>query len=185
MSLPHVANCLPGCPGHRSDQPSGRPRAGRHFRRRGRIHQQGRNARPCGRTIADRGSQRSGSLTLRKKFLVRAVSSGHSAETGGLDRSRRSLERLITMSNSRMTETTSTVQDGGLAQRVFSFKVTQLIWLLLGILEALILLRIGLKLIGAFRCCPQKRLSYKFIRLHSSHPNFFSIINVWHSRQGE
>ena len=34
-------------------------------------------------------------------------------------------------------------------QRIFTFKATQLIWLLLGILEALIALRIGLKLIGA------------------------------------
>lgn len=34
-------------------------------------------------------------------------------------------------------------------QRIFSFKATQLIWLLLGILEAMIALRIGLKLIGA------------------------------------
>jgi hypothetical protein len=34
-------------------------------------------------------------------------------------------------------------------QRIFTFKATQLIWLLFGILEALIVLRIGLKLIGA------------------------------------
>jgi len=34
-------------------------------------------------------------------------------------------------------------------QRIFTFKATQLIWLLFGILEALIALRIGLKLIGA------------------------------------
>jgi hypothetical protein len=34
-------------------------------------------------------------------------------------------------------------------QRIFTFKAAQLIWLLLGILEALIALRIGLKLIGA------------------------------------
>ena len=34
-------------------------------------------------------------------------------------------------------------------QRIFTFKATQLIWLLFGILVALIALRIGLKLIGA------------------------------------
>jgi hypothetical protein len=34
-------------------------------------------------------------------------------------------------------------------QRIFSFKATQLVWLLFGILIALIALRIGLKLIGA------------------------------------
>lgn len=34
-------------------------------------------------------------------------------------------------------------------QRVFTFKLTQLVWLLFGLLEALIALRIFLKLIGA------------------------------------
>ena len=34
-------------------------------------------------------------------------------------------------------------------QRIFSFKATQLVWLLFGILIGLIALRIGLKLIGA------------------------------------
>jgi hypothetical protein len=34
-------------------------------------------------------------------------------------------------------------------QRVFTFKLTQLVWLLFGLLEALIALRVGLKLIGA------------------------------------
>lgn len=33
--------------------------------------------------------------------------------------------------------------------RMFTFKITQLIWLFVGILEALLALRIGLKLIGA------------------------------------
>jgi hypothetical protein len=35
------------------------------------------------------------------------------------------------------------------AQRIFSYKATQLVWLLFGILVALIALRVGLKLIGA------------------------------------
>lgn len=34
-------------------------------------------------------------------------------------------------------------------RRLYTFKATQLVWLLLGILEALIAMRIGLKLIGA------------------------------------
>jgi hypothetical protein len=34
-------------------------------------------------------------------------------------------------------------------QRVFTFKLTQLVWLLFGLLEALIALRVVLKLIGA------------------------------------
>jgi hypothetical protein len=53
------------------------------------------------------------------------------------------------MSNDRMTEVKSVQQEPEREQRIFTFKVTQLIWLFLGILEALIALRIGLKLIGA------------------------------------
>ena len=48
-----------------------------------------------------------------------------------------------------MTEVKSVQQEPEREQRIFTFKVTQLIWLFLGILEALIALRIGLKLIGA------------------------------------
>jgi hypothetical protein len=53
------------------------------------------------------------------------------------------------MLNNRMTEVKSVQQEPEREQRIFSFKITQLIWLFLGILEALIALRIGLKLIGA------------------------------------
>ncbi len=53
------------------------------------------------------------------------------------------------MSNERMTQVKSVQQEPEREQRIFTFKVTQLIWLFLGILEALIALRIGLKLIGA------------------------------------
>jgi hypothetical protein len=58
-------------------------------------------------------------------------------------------EREVNMSNERMTEVKSVQQEPEREQRIFTFKVTQLIWLFLGILEALIALRIGLKLIGA------------------------------------
>jgi hypothetical protein len=58
-------------------------------------------------------------------------------------------ERELKMSNERMTEVKSVQQEPEREQRIFTFKVTQLIWLFLGILEALIALRIGLKLIGA------------------------------------
>jgi len=51
--------------------------------------------------------------------------------------------------DSRITEVTSSQRESQRDQRVFTFKATQLIWLLFGILEALIVLRIGLKLIGA------------------------------------
>lgn len=54
------------------------------------------------------------------------------------------------MSNdNRMTEVRSVQREPEREQRIFTFKVTQLIWLLLGILETLIALRIGLKLIAA------------------------------------
>ena len=53
------------------------------------------------------------------------------------------------MSNERMTEVKSVQQEPEREQRIFTFKMSQLIWLFLGILEGLIALRIGLKLIGA------------------------------------
>jgi uncharacterized protein YggT (Ycf19 family) len=54
------------------------------------------------------------------------------------------------MSNdSRMTQVSSSQQESGREQRIFTFKATQLIWLLFGVLEVLIVLRIALMLIGA------------------------------------
>ena len=50
---------------------------------------------------------------------------------------------------STITEVTSTQQEPEREQRIFTFKATQLIWLLLGILEVMIALRIMLLLIGA------------------------------------
>lgn len=52
-------------------------------------------------------------------------------------------------SDNRITEVRSVRRDPGSEQRVFTFKLTQLVWLIFGILEALIALRIGLKLIAA------------------------------------
>ena len=69
------------------------------------------------------------------------------------------------MSNDRMTEVRSVQQEPEREQRIFSFKVTQLIWLFLGILEALIALRIGLKLIGANPASPIVTLIYGFTSL--------------------
>jgi hypothetical protein len=69
------------------------------------------------------------------------------------------------MSNDRITEVKSVQQEPEREQRIFSFKVTQLIWLLLGILEALIALRIGLKLIGANPASPIVALIYGFTSL--------------------
>jgi YGGT family protein len=69
------------------------------------------------------------------------------------------------MSNNRMTEVRSVQQEPEREQRIFTFKMTQLIWLFLGILEALIALRIGLKLIGANPESPIVALIYGFTHL--------------------
>ena len=65
------------------------------------------------------------------------------------------------MSNdSRVSEVTTSQRQPEREQRILTFKATQLIWLLLGILEALIALRIGLKLIGANPDSPIVALIY-------------------------
>jgi hypothetical protein len=69
------------------------------------------------------------------------------------------------MTNERMTEVKSVQQEPEREQRIFSFKITQLIWLALGILEVLIALRIGLKLIGANPDSPIVSLIYGFTYL--------------------
>ena len=54
------------------------------------------------------------------------------------------------MSNeNRVSEVRTSQREPEREQRIFSFKLTQLVWLLFGILVALIALRIGLKMIGA------------------------------------
>lgn len=50
-------------------------------------------------------------------------------------------------------------------QRIFTFKATQMVWLLFGILEALIALRIGLMLIGANPNSPIVALIYGFTNI--------------------
>ncbi|HET6846134.1 MAG TPA: YggT family protein [Anaerolineales bacterium] len=70
------------------------------------------------------------------------------------------------MSNdTRVSEVTSVQQEPGREQRIFTFKATELIWLLLGILEAVIALRIGLKLIGANPDSPIVALIYGLTNL--------------------
>ena len=70
------------------------------------------------------------------------------------------------MSNdSRTTEVTSTQREPEREQRIITFKATQLIWLLFGILEVLIALRIGLKLIGANGDSPIVSVIYGFTNL--------------------
>ena len=70
------------------------------------------------------------------------------------------------MSNdSRVSEVRTSQNEPEREQRIFSFKATQLIWLLFGILEAMIALRIGLKLIGANPDSPIVALIYGFTYL--------------------
>ena len=65
------------------------------------------------------------------------------------------------MSNeNRVSQVRVSQNDPDKEQRIFSFKVTQLIWLLLGILEGLIALRVGLMLIGANPNSPIVALIY-------------------------
>jgi YGGT family len=70
------------------------------------------------------------------------------------------------MSNDNRVSATRTLQnEPEREQRILSFKVTQLVWLLFGILEALIALRIGLLLIGANPNSPIVALIYGFTYL--------------------
>ena len=62
-------------------------------------------------------------------------------------------------------KTTSTEKTSDLGRRTFTFKVTQLIWLLLGILESFLGLRIFLKLIGANPANPFADFLFKFTDL--------------------
>jgi hypothetical protein len=69
------------------------------------------------------------------------------------------------MANDRMTEIKSIRREPEREQRIFTFKITQLVWLFFGILEALIGLRVGLKLIGANPASPIAALIYAFTDL--------------------
>jgi YggT family protein len=74
--------------------------------------------------------------------------------------------RKVNMSNeNRVSEVRTSQREPGREQRIFTFKATQLVWLLFGILEALIVLRIGLKLIGANPDSPIVAMIYGFTNL--------------------
>jgi hypothetical protein len=65
------------------------------------------------------------------------------------------------MSNdNRVSQVRTSQSEPDREQRIFTFKATQLIWLLFGILEVLIALRIGLLLIGANPNSPIVALIY-------------------------
>ena len=70
------------------------------------------------------------------------------------------------MSNENsVSEVRTSQREPGREQRIFTFKAAQLVWLLFGIIEALIALRIGLKLIGANPDNPIVALIYGFTYL--------------------
>ena len=70
------------------------------------------------------------------------------------------------MSNeNRVSEIRTSQSEPEREQRILTFKAAQMIWLLLGILEAMIALRIGLKLIAANPDSPIVALIYGFTYL--------------------
>ena len=60
----------------------------------------------------------------------------------------------VKVSDNRISEVQTTQKEPERERRIFTFKATQLVWLLLGILEALLALRFCLKLIGANAASP-------------------------------
>ena len=69
------------------------------------------------------------------------------------------------MTNEKITEVTSSQKEPEREQRIFTFKATQVIWLLLSIFEALLALRFVLKLIGANPASPFAAALYGFTGL--------------------
>jgi hypothetical protein len=69
------------------------------------------------------------------------------------------------MTDNRVSETRTTQKEPDRERRIFTFKATQLVWLLFGVLEALLALRIGLKLIGANAASPVAAFLYGFTGL--------------------
>jgi len=66
------------------------------------------------------------------------------------------------MTNSSISEVQTTQKEPERERQIFTFKATQLVWLVFGILEVLIALRIGLKLIGANPASPFAVFLYGF-----------------------
>jgi hypothetical protein len=67
--------------------------------------------------------------------------------------------------DNKVSEVRTSQKEPEREQRIFTFKATQLIWLLFGILIAVIALRIGLMLIGANPANPIVALIYGFTGL--------------------
>ncbi len=69
------------------------------------------------------------------------------------------------MTDNRISETRTTQQEPEREQRIFTFKATQLVWLVFGILEVMIVLRIMLKALGANAASPIAAFIYGFTAL--------------------
>jgi len=69
------------------------------------------------------------------------------------------------MTTNTNSEVTTTQREPERERRIFTFKATQLVWLFLGILEALLALRFVLKLIGANEASPIATFIYGFTNL--------------------
>jgi hypothetical protein len=69
------------------------------------------------------------------------------------------------MTSNKISEVRMTQQDPGREQRNFTFKATQVVWLVFGILEVMILLRIALKALGANAASPIAAFIYGFTDL--------------------
>jgi len=69
------------------------------------------------------------------------------------------------MTSNTESEVHTTLNEPERERRIFTFKATQLVWLFLGILEALLALRFALKLIGANPDSPFAVFIYGFTNL--------------------
>ena len=67
--------------------------------------------------------------------------------------------------DNRVSQIRTTQREPERERRIFSFKATQLVWLLFGLLISMIALRIGLKLIGANPGSPIVTMIYGFTDL--------------------
>lgn len=69
------------------------------------------------------------------------------------------------LNENKVSQVRTTQREPEREQQIFTFKATQLVWLLFGILEAMIALRIGLMLVGANAASPIVALIYGFTAL--------------------
>jgi len=69
------------------------------------------------------------------------------------------------MSTDTVSEVQTTQKEPERERRILTFKATQLVWIFLGILEALLALRFVLKLIGANEASPFAVFVYSFTKL--------------------